>query len=67
MSATDDIARERQKFYVRLSDMISEKRKKKYAFFASRITRKISFALVIFFAYVYVIVNLFATLQTHTQ
>ena len=45
MFTTDDMGRESGKFYARLSEMISEKRKENYAFIASWIRRKISFAL----------------------
>ena len=45
MSATGGMGRESRKFNVRLSEMISGKRKENYAFIASCIRRKISFVL----------------------
>ena len=45
MSTTGGMGCESRKFYARLSEMISEKRKENYAFIASLIRRKISFAL----------------------
>ena len=45
MSTTGGMGRESRKFYARLSEMISEKRKENYAFIASWVRRKISFAL----------------------
>ena len=39
------MGRESQKFYVRYSEVISEKRKKNYAFIASWIRKKFSFVL----------------------
>ena len=45
MSATGGISRGSQKFYACVSEMIFEKRKQNYAFIASWISRKISFAL----------------------
>ena len=56
MSATGGMGRESWKFYAHLSGMISEKSKENYAFIASWIRRKISFALANF-----------TTLQTQTQ
>ena len=46
MSASGGMGRESRKFYARLSEMIAEKRKESYAFVASWIRRKISFALI---------------------
>ena len=45
MSTTDGMGRESGKFYARLSEMISEKKRKNYAFIASWIRRKLSFPL----------------------
>ena len=45
MSANGGMGRENRKFYSRLSEMISEKRKENYAFIASWIRSKICFAL----------------------
>ena len=45
MSGTVGMSRESRKFYARLLEMISEKRRENYAFIASWIRRKISFAL----------------------
>ena len=45
MSTTGDMGRGIRKFYTRLSEMISEKRKENYAFIASWIRKKINFAL----------------------
>ena len=47
--------------------MIYEKRKENYAFIASWIRRKISFSLAILFVYIYVVADLFTTLQTQAQ
>ena len=44
-STTGGMVRESRKFYARISEMISKKKKKNYAFIASWIRRKISFAL----------------------
>ena len=45
ISTTGGMGRESRKFYARLSEMISEKRKESYAFISSWIRRKKSFAL----------------------
>ena len=62
MSATSDMGRESQKFYARLSEMISKKRKKNYAFIASWISRKISFGLANSVCTCLRVVDLFTTL-----
>ena len=59
MSTTGAMGRENQKFYSCLSEIISEKRKENYAFIASWIRRKISFAIL--FLHVYVVVDVYYT------
>ena len=46
LSATGGMGRESKKFFSRLSEMISEKRKQPYAMVSSWIRRKLSFALI---------------------
>ena len=68
ISATGGIGHENRKFYARPSEMISEKRKENYTIIASWLRRKISFASwQIPFVHIYVVVDLFITLQTPTQ
>ena len=63
MRATGGMGRESRKFYTRLSEIIFVKRKENYTFIPLWIRRKISFA----FVHVYVVEDLFTSLQAHAH